>query len=100
MRTNTGQQEPETEQSKFRHAALIAHASVLAAMLCMLLFTAFGSVQAQENKKIPRVGFLSATGESGQGHQVKPLVNWPLLRRMSFSIFPRYFLIGRKAKEK
>lgn len=51
-------------QSEFRHAALIAHASVLAAMLCMLLFTAFGSVQAQENKKIPRVGFLSATGES------------------------------------
>ena len=63
MRTNTGQHEPETDQSEFRHAALIAHASVLAAMLCMLLFTAFGSVQAQDNE-IPRVGFLSATGES------------------------------------
>ena len=100
MRTNTGQQEPETDQSEFRHAALIAHASVLAAMLCMLLFTAFGSVQAQDNKKIPRVGFLSATGEGGEGHQVKPLVNRSFLQRISFSIFPCYFPTERKAKEK
>jgi hypothetical protein len=69
-------------------------------MLRMLLFTAFGSVQAQDNKKIPRVGFLSATGEGGEGHQVKPLVNRSFLQRISFSIFPCYFPTERKAKEK
>jgi hypothetical protein len=66
MRTNTGQQEPDTEQSKY--AALIAQASILAAMLFTLLFTAFGSVQAQDNKKIPRVGFLSATSPTVSRH--------------------------------
>jgi hypothetical protein len=69
MRTNTGQQEPDTEQSKY--AALIAQASILAAMLFTLLFTAFGSVQAQDNKKIPRVGFLSATSPTANSARIE-----------------------------
>jgi len=47
-------------QTKTRNSALIAQHSVLCAALCVMLLALSFSAQAQQPKKISRIGYLSA----------------------------------------
>ena len=63
MRTEIGQQGPRQDLSKSKATALKLH-SVLALALCALLFALSVSAQAQQAKKIPRIGYLGITPPS------------------------------------
>ena len=64
MRTETGPQGPRHDLSKSKAIALIAQHSVLTFALCALLFALCASAQAQQPKKVQRIGYLSGPSPS------------------------------------
>ena len=62
MKTESGQQGPESDLASSKHSALIAQHSVLSFFtLCALFFARSASAQAQQSAKVPRIGFLLAS---------------------------------------
>src|SRR6266545_6899485 len=64
MRTVTGPQGPGTDLSRLKAVALIARHSVLAVALCAMLIAPGVSAEAQQPKKIPRIGYLTLGSSS------------------------------------
>jgi ABC-type uncharacterized transport system substrate-binding protein len=59
MKTVTGQQGARCHLSRSKISALMAQDSVLWFVLCALLIALSASAQAQQPKKVPRIGYLS-----------------------------------------
>ena len=75
MRTGKGQRGPGHDLLKCGYSAFVARHSVLCAAVCaMLLALCFSRAEAQQPKKVPRIGYLTVASRTGSAHLTEALL--------------------------
>src|SRR5512147_2472814 len=74
MRTERGQLGLGHDLLRYGHSTFIAQHSVLCAAVCAMLFALCSRAEAQQPKKLPRIGYLTVASRTGSAHLTQALL--------------------------